>query len=101
MEILLLLLKPKSVTTYLQHITYAYASSLKEHFAQTKRKFKNLNLSKTCVYLRIIYRSNAFYINPSSLWLIQQSGVVPDRINHFVIGSGSFHFDHSETLCLV
>ena len=35
-----LLLKPKSVTTYLQHITYAYASSLKEPFAQTKRKFK-------------------------------------------------------------
>ena len=71
----LLLLKPKSVTTYLQHITYAYASSLKEPFAQTKRKFKNLNLSKTYVYLRIIYRSNAFYINPFSLWLIQQSGV--------------------------
>ena len=34
----ILLLKPKSVTTYLQHITYAYASSLKEPFAQTKKK---------------------------------------------------------------
>ena len=53
-DLCVLLLKPKSVTTYLQHITYAYASSLKEPFAQTKRKFKILNLSKTYVYLRII-----------------------------------------------